>query len=219
MKPIKVMKANDPRDPVTRVVEKGDHEEGMSPYDPPDPYSPPGEGQAIPYEMMHPTLQAFRDEHKACEAELKAFEETLDAIVENGPGAETDEGLRRFFTYIEREILPHNQREELKLFPLLEKRLLAAGEHSQGAVKKTAVTVMISDHREFLQMSAVMTNFFRLAPRLPDDASRKYVLDAAIRQGRSILEHMRLHIFREDDVVFSLAHKLIGDDDLAEMAH
>ena len=32
---------------------------------PPSAYEPPGQGLDVPYEDMHPFLQAFRDEHEA----------------------------------------------------------------------------------------------------------------------------------------------------------
>jgi|MDTC01.1.fsa_nt_gb hemerythrin-like domain-containing protein len=73
------------------------------------------------------------------------------------------------------------------------------------------------DPIEFLQISAIMTNFFRLAPQLPDEDSRNFVLNSALRQGRSLVEDLRLHIFSEDEVLFSLAHRLISSAELSEM--
>jgi len=220
----------DKRDRICRDVEKGDHEEEVSPMDPPDAFAPPGEDQSVPYAEMHPLLQAFRDEHELCVIELDAFEAALDSLRQGGVALSADDGasdgandgaahdaLSKFFGFLERVVLPHNRREEKVLFPLLGRRLVESGEHSKGPRPTTAVDVLLAEHLELLQLSAVMTNFFRIAPRLPDEASRHYVIDAAIRQGRILVEQLRLHIFREDVVVFSLAHKLLSKEELDRM--
>ena len=43
------------------------------------------------------------------------------------------------------------------------------------------------------------------------------VLDAALEQGKNLVELLRLHVFREDNVVFSLAHRLIATTEFDEM--
>ena len=211
-------KANDPCDPVTCKVEKGDHEEEMSPYSAPEPYFPPGQLQAIAYEDLHPYLQGLQDEHGELKVEIEAFEATLDAIVKEGPSEVHDHGLRRFFHYIETTLIPHNRKEEKALFPLLRQRLIAVGEHSPSTTKVTAVEVLNDDHLEFLQLAAVMTNFFRIAPTLADSGAQQQVLGAAIHQGRKLIESLKLHIFREDEVVFILAASLVTAAEFDAMA-
>ena len=99
---------------------------------------------------------------------------------------------------------------------------MSSGEHSTSAIPgakvSTAVDLMKSDHLQYLQISAVMTNFFGISKRLPDEQSRLYVLDAAVRQGRKLIEDLKLHIFREDEVLFSLAHNLIKPEEFDQMA-
>ncbi|NIT60223.1 MAG: hypothetical protein GWN00_29655 [Aliifodinibius sp.] len=56
-----------------------------------------------------------------------------------------------------------------------------------------------------------------MASRLPDASSRTLVLDAALEQGKTIVELLRLHIFREDNVVFPLAVKYLSNDELKMM--
>ncbi len=215
---MKILKANDARDPVQRMVDKGDFVEEMSPMDPPDAYTPPGDDQAVAYDDMHALLQGFRDDHQQTEPELAAFIETLDALTAGKESPETDAGLNRFFTFLDDVLLPHNRREERVLFPLLARRLVQSGEHGNGRMKTTAVDVLKADHMGFMQLAAVMTNFFRFARGLPDEASRKLMTGAAVHQGRTLVEQVRLHIFREDHVVFSLAHKLLSQDELDSLA-
>lgn len=43
------------------------------------------------------------------------------------------------------------------------------------------------------------------------------VPDAALEQGENLVELLQLHVFREDNVVFSLAHRLISKTEFDEM--
>jgi hemerythrin-like domain-containing protein len=60
-------------------------------------------------------------------------------------------------------------------------------------------------------------NFLGLVFRLPDERSGMIVLDAALEQGKNLVELLRLHVFREDNVIFSLAHRLISTAEFDEM--
>ena len=53
-----------------------------------------------------------------------------------------------------------------------------------------------------------------LAARLPDERSRGFVFQTAFNNARELVELIRLHIYREDHVVFPLAQKLISTEEL-----
>lgn len=203
-------------DPLKRMVEKQSDQEEYSPMDPPE--SPPGL-EPIPYEKMPIFLQKFMDEHKACLKELAAFEQVLLKLQENGltPNQDVDKGLRQFFSFLDESILLHNLKEEKILFPLLQERLLEMGEHSKGQYSKTAVDMLEDDHIKLMQTAAVTFNLLGLAARLPEAASRLITLDAALQQGQSLVELIRLHIDREDNVVFSVAVKYLSGEEFLEM--
>jgi len=199
---------------ICRDVDKGEHKEANSPFDPPDAYMPGGDDQAVAYDLMHPLLQGLRDEHVECLAELTVFEESLEkleqSLAEESETAFSDAGFARFFDYMNLEMVEHNRCEEKTLFPLLAQRLVESGEHSQGPKALTAVDVLEAEHLNFQQLMAVAFNFFELAKRLPDPAGRRFVRKTAIEQGKVLAKQLRLHIFREDTVYFSLAHNLIS---------
>ncbi len=203
-------------DPLRRMVEKDSGQEAFSPMDPPDAYSPPGL-EALDYEDMHPYLQGLMDEHKACTLQLDLFEAALLDMQQNGLSRKSDDALRSFFQFFDQHISSHNRKEEQVLFPLLRRRLLEYGEHSHGEDRTTGVDVLEDDHTKALQLAAVIFNFFGLAFRLPDAASRAVVMDAALEQGKSLVEMLRLHIFREDKVVFAQAQRLLSQEELEEM--
>ncbi len=203
-------------DPLKRMVERQTEKEEFSPMDPPDAYSPPG-GKEIPYEEMHPFLQRLMDDHKKCVAELDAFEEVLSKIHKEGVKPDFNKPVSQFFEFLDNAVVTHNLKEEKILFPLLQERLLEGGQHSKGPEATTAIDVLEDDHIKIMQLSAVTFNFFGLAGRLPDIASRAITLDAALEQGKALVEMLKLHIFREDHVTFVQAQEMLITEELDEM--
>jgi hemerythrin-like domain-containing protein len=205
-------------DPLKRMVEKQTDQEELSPMNPPDAYSPPGL-ETVLYEDLPPVLKRLVDDHKVCQKKLEAFENVLIQLKQSGlkPDRDVDEQLRDFFQFLDERIVLHNLKEEKVLFPLLQERLLAEGEHSQGRFPKTAVDILEDDHIKTIQLAAATFNLLGLAARLPDAPSRALTLDAALEQGKALVELLRLHIFREDNVVFPLAIKHISEKELQAM--
>ena len=203
-------------DPLQRRAEKQSEEKEYSPMDPPDAYSPPAV-DAVPYEEMPALIRGLMDEHKEVTAALSSFEEAMDQLREAGPTREAQEGLSIFFRFIDDHVVTHHLKEEKVLFPLLQERLLEIGEHGAGAYRKTAIDMMEDDHIRVIQLAAVTFNLLALVARLPDPASRTIVLDAALAQGKALVELSRLHIFREDTIVFPLAAKHISTGEFTEL--
>ena len=197
-------------DPLRKQAERGlGSGTGLSPMDPPDAYAPPSV-EPVPAEALHPFLRKFRDEHVPFMEELNAFEAAILSIQKTAYTKESDAKLRRFFQFFDHEFIPHSRREEATLFPLLRERLMASGEHGGGSGPTTAADVMEDEHAKAMQLGTVVVNFLGLVFRLPDERSGMIVLDAALEQGKNLVELLRLHVFREDNVVCSLAHRLIS---------
>lgn len=188
-------------------IEKG-IDEGMSPMDPPEAYAPPSMEPVSPA-AMHPFLRKCVDDHVPFLAEVNAFEDTIIAAQKEGYTKEVDRKLKHFFNFFDEEFIPHNRLEETTIFPLLRERLLASGEHGVGDDPVTAIDMMEDEHTKAAQLAAVILNFLGLAFRFPDEKTKLIVLDAAIEQSKFLIELLRLHVFREDNVVFPLAHRLI----------
>ena len=203
-------------DPLKRMVERQTQQEEFSPMDPPEAYFPPNL-EDVAYDAMHPFLQQLIDEHRTCIKELDSFEEALLHIQNDGIDREADKKLRNFFEFFDNNIRIHNQKEERVLFPLLYQRLLENKEHSNGQDIVTSVDMLEEDHTQALQLAAVVFNFFGLAVRLPNPESRLIVLDAALEHGKQLVELLKLHIFREDNIVFAQAHRTISGAEFDEM--
>ena len=207
----------DKSDPIKRSAEKESSGE-LSPMDPPDAFSPPSLDE-ISYDEMNDILKRFIDEHKNCIKKLDALEDVLNKIKqERFSGQEKVRSvLADFFQFFDNNITRHNIKEEKLLFPLLRQRYVETGEHSKSQEQTTAVDMLEDDHIKFIQIAAITFTLFGLIPRLPDHSSRNVVLDLALEQGKTLIEQLRLHIFREDKVVFPFAQKNLTKDEFAEI--
>lgn len=203
------------KDYVKRFVEKdaeGEVDPVYSPMDPPDAYKPPGISP-VPYEELHPVLKSFTDEHKNTLEQLEVFENTLQEIRKEGITKERNTKLGEFFQFLDDKIVLHNLKEERILFPLLHDCLLENGEHSTGEISETAVDMLENDHIKMMQLVTLTFSLMGVSSRLTDSISRAVLVDMAVEQGNSLVELLRLHIFREENVAFPLAQKYLSADD------
>lgn len=197
-------------DPVKKQSEKGLDDQEDSPMDPPNAYEEPGK-VAMTKEDMSDSIKILMDEHELVLKVIEEFEKGIIAYKTNGYGLtrEINESFSNFFKCFDEELLPHNRKEEKVLFPILHKKLIEAGEHSNGVKKVTAIDVMEDDHVKFIQLGALSFNLLGLATRMADERSRIFVLDTAYETSRELVELIKLHIYRENETLFPLAQKYI----------
>lgn len=200
-------------DYLQRFVEKDTNgQTEYSPMDPPDAYKPPGMNP-VPYEELSAFLRHLSDEHKTILAELEKFETALIELRKEGISKELNNKFAAFFEFLDDAIVLHHLKEERVLFPILHDRLLEKGEHSTGTIPETAVDMMENDHIKTMQLATLTFSLMGISSRLTDAASRAVIIDMAAEQGSSLVELIRLHIFREDNVVFALANKFLTKED------
>lgn len=204
-------------DPVKKQALHGSLEqEGMSPMEPPDAYAPPN-APSVSLEEMHPYLRQLVKEHQPLLAEMDSFENVILSIQKIGYTKAADAQLKHFLNFFDEEFIAHNRREEASLFPLLRRRLLASTEHGTGEAPQTPVDLMQDEHLKAAQLAAVILNFLGLAFRFSDEKTRLIILDAALEQSKFLVELLRLHVFREDNLIFPLAHQLITAAEFEQM--
>jgi iron-sulfur cluster repair protein YtfE (RIC family) len=198
--------------PIRRIVEKGiEKDEELSPMDPPEAYDTNYAITDVDFESMAESLHSLIDEHKEVIGELNNFEASLIAFQKEGfrMTKEISDSFSVFFSFFDSNILVHNRKEERHLFPILKQRLIESGEHSKEAIPKTPVDLMEDDHIKFIQLASLTFNILGLATRLPDNRSRMLTFDVAYNSGIELVELLRLHIYREDNILFPLAQKLL----------
>lgn len=174
----------------------------------------------IKKEDLSDAIKVFMDEHEAVLKIVGEFEKGMVSYKVNGYKLTDDinKSFSKFFKCLDEELLPHNRKEEKTLFPILNKKLILAGEHSKGAKLLTAIDVMEDDHVKFIQLGALSFNLLGLSTRLVDDRSRIFVLDTVYDTSRELVELLKLHIYRENETLFPLAQKYLSKEEL-ELIH
>ncbi len=211
---IQLRRARNADDPLTKQPERGVEQAGLSPMDPPDAYHPPGLADSDP-ESFHPYLRLLMQEHTRLMTALEEVEGVLQAAKTEGFSRATDLALMRFLEVVDGEFIGHSQEEERLLFPLLHQRLIADGEHSRGGEGlTTAIDVMHAEHLKAVQHAAVTLNLIRLGVSLPEERSARVVIGAGLREAENLVELLRLHLFREDNIVFPAAQRLLSTEEL-----
>lgn len=205
-------------DYIKRFADKdeGNSDPVYSPMAPPDAYKPPAI-EAVPYEELHAMLQTLIDEHKITLQKIKDLEDTLIEIKTDGVNKERNKKLSDFFEFLDKNILLHNLKEERVLFPFIHDRMIDNGEHGSGAIPDTAVDMLENDHIKTMELATLTFSLMGITSRITDPISKALLLDTAIEQGLALVELLRLHIFREDNVVFPLAHKYLTAEDFIEI--
>jgi len=88
---------------------------------------------------------------------------------------------------------------------------------NQGKFLNRFLIKFFTSLNKVTQLGALYLNFLGLGSRLEDKKSRDIVFELAYEQGKTIVETLRLHIYREDETLFLLAMKLISKEVLKEM--
>lgn len=202
------------KEPLKRYVEHGVDAPPCSPMDPPEAKGDPSVEQ-IPLESLVPPLRELMEEHQEYERVLNVFEKSLMELKKNAWRftPEISNGLKRFFQFQDERVIGHHRKEEKCVFPFLREKFLASGEHSPTGKPVTPVEVMEEDHLELGQSACLVFNLLGLAPRLEDEKSRNVLFDHAFNLGQEFVERMRLHIYKENTVIFPLSQQLIAEDE------
>ncbi|MBK9282993.1 MAG: hemerythrin domain-containing protein [Sphingobacteriaceae bacterium] len=214
------LKETNKKDPLKRSVEHGlDNMKGATPFDPPSVYDEENKPK-IDFESMPDAIKELMNEHKVAIEKLEIFENALVEFKSNGYvlNPSINSALSEFFKFYDNNLLVHNEKEDKVLFPLLNEKLIATGEHSIGENPKTAIDVMEDDHVKFIQLGTLSFNLFGLATRIKDLQSRNFICDTAYDTSREFAELLRLHIYREDYTLFPLAQKLISESEFDELS-
>lgn len=203
-------------DPVKKQEEVSAKDRGtdFSPMSPPDAHSPPSKVK-VEYEAFHPYLKKLIDEHNELKKEMAVFTEVVNQVAKSRDVlGSNDRSVRSFFKTFMNDFVIHNREEEKSLFPILAARFLEIGEHSKTKNPITPIDVLMNEHIEALMVATEARCSWELLQQVFDETSRNILLASFIRKSNTLLEMMKLHIFREDEIVFSLAQRNLTIDEL-----
>jgi iron-sulfur cluster repair protein YtfE (RIC family) len=204
-------------DPVKANVSKElDGKEEESPMDPPSSYDKKVEDITVEHQVLkmlvneHDEVNKILDKLEKAIAKYKQQHYTLDD--------EINTVFHEFFQFTDNELLPHNRKEEKILFPVLHRRLIENKEHGVNNQDLTAIDIMEDDHVKFIQLTTLMFNLLGLASRLPDKTSAMFTYDTFYNISKEFIELLKLHIYRENEILFPLAQKYLTTDDLNQLS-
>lgn len=141
----------------------------------------------------------LRRDHRRVLAHLDELEGVLSA---RGRRAVPERPLRELVAHLEPQFASHMRAEDEVLFPALEQ-----------ALPETAIPLaaLREDHRELRGLLAA------LAMRL--EQPRNGIRDEQLRVlTRDLVDLLRLHVSREERIVFTVASRVLRDDELTTLA-
>jgi len=139
---------------------------------------------------MIPLTEPLMREHQVALERLRGFEQALDR--------RDIDGVRRTLAFFDEQLSVHRRNEEEGLFPLL-------GRHIGTQVGPIAC--MLEEHRqERARLEAIRAAL--AAGEGPQ--AWEWILPA----GRGVIEHLRRHIFKEDNVLFPLAEATLTREEM-----
>lgn len=206
-------------DPLKRQATVSEEDRGarMSPMHPPE-----GFDAAIPESEntseMDPLLLSLMDDHKTLLKSIENYEVTIDSIIaERALSKESTLSTKEFLKVIDDEFIDHNKKEEEVLFPLLHEKMMENGEHSQSNEPITAVDILTNEHRQAEMMVLDLKEIVKFLETETDALKRENVLKHLIALSKELTGLLKLHIFREDSIVFVLAHEFISKEEFKKL--
>ena len=139
---------------------------------------------------MSATIELLGGQHQEVLARLDAVEKDLASRGTNG-------WLAGFVTYLEREVAHHFAIEEQALFPVLARHL---------PLPQGPLAVMHAEHATFRELMQGLTVGFHSG-----DVERQE------RYTQDLIELLRQHIAKEDNILFPMASRLLTADEQHEV--
>ena len=153
----------------------------------------------IRFDMSESATAPLREDHRLIEKVLDALEGAARGMASGGgiPTKLLEDALEFSQTFVDR---CHHGKEEVCLFPCLEKK----GIPNEGG----PIGVMLREH----QMGREMAN--RVSVAVQQDTTRPEVRAELAQLCRDYVDHLRNHIFKEENILFNM-----GDDVMDRVDH
>ena len=143
--------------------------------------------------MSGDPLQRFEREHEEALAALVALERAAEGLRGPGDMATHFAAAREAHAFLVGPVKTHNENEELALFPELD--------------DEAPTALFEEEHLALWRLEAELERALQLA-----DAGR------VAAAGLEIVDLLRAHIARENEVLFPMARELLGPEGLARVA-
>jgi len=149
---------------------------------------------------MTDPIEQLMHEHQEGLAALDRLEKDARQVAAEGLSPATREAMGQAISFINGEIRGHNEKEEEVLFPALAPFLPNPG---------GPVDVMLAEHRDLWTLNDRLVT--ALAEPSPDRANLS-------QTALGIVQLLRSHISKEDNILYPMARRFLGEEGLAEVA-
>ncbi len=148
-------------------------------------------------------IASLLQEHSVTLDQLKRLNLAVGALCEQGYSQKIEKQLFASLKYIEHEVLVHNKKEEVGLFPVLEM-------YVEGPTR-----LMRRDHKDLSKGYKQLREAVTALKRNPDSFKAMKHLSAV---AKNVVQLFVNHIHKENYILFPLIQKLITKDVLREVA-
>ena len=150
--------------------------------------------------------------------QLSLFNQSLNAIEQQGMVGflSERENMKKTFEFIDTSIVLHTRDEEEGLFPKLRPKLEA--ELPGGGGGKTPVDIMESEHRIVEEVISRVKSLASMIEKNPHESETALLLDEFLQKGRWIVQAYQGHIWKENNVLFPMAERLLSGEDKDQVA-
>jgi hemerythrin-like domain-containing protein len=148
-------------------------------------------------------IARFMQEHDKALAQLKLLNKAVSAFRQDGFSAKYCNHIAVSLTFIEKEVLEHNLREERALFPVLER-------HVTGPTQ-----LLRKEHKKLrIQYVKLKTAVDKMNTNKDSFSAIKKMSEAA----KDTIQLLVNHIHKENYILFPLIRKFISKDEMREIA-
>lgn len=158
-------------------------------------------------------IEELMECHQHVLKQLEALERAGKEVSEKGLSDEARSIYSKFFDFANTSLALHTRDEEQALFPLLTPRICAHACGAHGGV--TPVEVMMSNHKDVHAAIDVIRTLLELAKK-SEDREKLFASEIAVKTG-FIVETMRDHIWKEDNVLYAIARQAMPAEELTEV--
>lgn len=151
-------------------------------------------------------------------AQLSLFTQSLNAVEQQGVVGflSERENIKKTFEFIDTSIMLHTRDEEEALFPKLQPKLEAKLPGGGGG--KTPVDMMESEHRIVEEVTSRVKSLASMIEKNLHENETSLLLDEFLQKGRWIIQAYQGHIWKENNVLFPMAERLLSAEDKEQVA-
>jgi hemerythrin-like domain-containing protein len=155
------------------------------------------------FDEIHPDpFDVLRDEHRDGLRCLVKLGNAADSININGFSSKIFDQIVASVDFIDTKLRQHNQKEEMYLFPLIERHVA------------NPTQVLRNEHNK---LWIAFNELKKSVSEIEEGRIHESSIKELIRNSKSVAEQMCNHIAKEDDILFPVAKQLLSEEEQLQL--